>query len=89
MRRGGERERERKFKFDKHLGVHNHVLPSPSLSPPSQSPENIPALLGKACIAYNKKDYKGPRSSDVVIRVQDWINISNILNYIIIMRITV
>ena len=31
---------------------------SPSLSF-SQSPENIPALLGKACIAYNKKDYKG------------------------------
>lgn len=26
---------------------------------PSQSPENIPALIGKACIAYNKKDYKG------------------------------
>ena len=33
---------------------------SPSFLPPfSQSPENIPALLGKACIAYNKKDYKG------------------------------
>ena len=24
-----------------------------------QSTENIPALLGKACIAFNKKDYKG------------------------------
>ena len=24
-----------------------------------QSPENIPALLGKACVAFNKKDYKG------------------------------
>ena len=24
----------------------------------NQSPNNIPALLGKACIAFNKKDYK-------------------------------
>jgi RNA polymerase-associated protein CTR9 len=24
-----------------------------------QSPEKIPALIGKACIAFNKKDYKG------------------------------
>lgn len=24
-----------------------------------QAPNNIPALLGKACIAYHKKDYKG------------------------------
>ena len=24
----------------------------------NQEPSNIPALLGKACIAYNKKDYK-------------------------------
>ena len=48
-----------------------HLLPFPHLSPPIypiyfphplpslQSPENIPALLGKACIAFNKKDYKG------------------------------
>uniref|UniRef100_A0A0K2UHC9 Uncharacterized protein n=1 Tax=Lepeophtheirus salmonis TaxID=72036 RepID=A0A0K2UHC9_LEPSM len=25
----------------------------------NQEPSNIPSLLGKACIAYNKKDYKG------------------------------
>lgn len=25
----------------------------------NQSPSNIPSLLGKACIAYNKKDYRG------------------------------
>lgn len=25
----------------------------------NQSPNNIPSLLGKACIAYNKKDYRG------------------------------
>uniref|UniRef100_A0ABD2W7J2 UDP-N-acetylglucosamine--peptide N-acetylglucosaminyltransferase SPINDLY n=1 Tax=Trichogramma kaykai TaxID=54128 RepID=A0ABD2W7J2_9HYME len=25
----------------------------------NQSPNNIPSLLGKACIAFNKKDYKG------------------------------
>ena len=24
----------------------------------TQSPNNIPSLLGKACIAYNKKDYR-------------------------------
>ena len=24
-----------------------------------QTPDNVPALLGKACVAYNKKDYKG------------------------------
>ena len=24
-----------------------------------QSPNNIPSLLGKACIAFNKKDYRG------------------------------
>ena len=24
-----------------------------------QTPNNIPALLGKACIAFQKKDYKG------------------------------
>ena len=24
-----------------------------------QSPSNIPSLLGKACIAFNKKDYRG------------------------------
>lgn len=25
----------------------------------NQSPNNIPSLLGKACIAYNKKDFRG------------------------------
>lgn len=25
----------------------------------NQSPNNIPSLLGKACIAFNKKDYRG------------------------------
>lgn len=25
----------------------------------NQSPNNIPALLGKACIFFNRKDYKG------------------------------
>ena len=25
----------------------------------NQSPDNIPSLLGKACISFNKKDYKG------------------------------
>lgn len=25
----------------------------------NQSPSNIPSLLGKACIAFNKKDYRG------------------------------
>lgn len=25
----------------------------------NQSPHNIPALLGKACIFFNRKDYKG------------------------------
>lgn len=25
----------------------------------NQSPNNIPSLLGKACISFNKKDYKG------------------------------
>lgn len=25
----------------------------------NQSPNNIPSLLGKACIAYNRKDYRG------------------------------
>ncbi len=24
-----------------------------------QAPNNIPSLLGKACIAFNKKDYRG------------------------------
>lgn len=24
----------------------------------NQSPNNIPSLLGKACISFNKKDYK-------------------------------
>ncbi len=32
---------------------------SPLCSHSLQSPENIPALLGKACVAFNKKDYKG------------------------------
>ncbi len=39
----------------------------------NQSQNNIPALLGKACIFFNRKDYKGvirwnPRSP-VVVRV--------------------
>ncbi len=45
-----------------HTSVPPYLPPSlPPFLPPSlpQSPENIPALLGKACIAYNKKDYKG------------------------------
>ena len=25
----------------------------------NQSPNNIPSLLGKACIAFNKKDFQG------------------------------
>ena len=40
-------------------------FPSPSTRPPSswmQLPENIPALLGKACISFNKKDYKGAQA---------------------------
>ena len=36
------------------------LLPIPSsLSHHIKSPESIPALLGKACISFNKKDYKG------------------------------
>lgn len=25
----------------------------------NQSPNNVPSLLGKACIAFNRKDYRG------------------------------
>ena len=34
-------------------------FPPPPPPPLLQSPESIPALLGKACISFNKKDYKG------------------------------
>ena len=37
----------------------NKLIPLLSHSTSLQTPDNIPALLGKACVAYNKKDYKG------------------------------